>query len=395
MSFGPDSKSTQSGQDGGDDAFTPKKSQLSRLAQENNVKSKSLRPSLSSEHLPFRTGAADDQPTYNASYLNELRNSTPSRPKDVNRRDVDQSASDSPSDSQALDIAAKFGVGAPLRSSHPSIPTGAEIREKKERRARLAQEQRADDFIGLSDASEDDEVEEDAHGNLVLRQKKKSREQESRLQRDDEDIAEGFDELVEDGRVPVGRRAERELARRRKQEMVDRIREAEGGTLRGDGAEGEEDDERDEEEAARHAAYEAAQTAAGAYGVPGTSRRRKPERAAARERARGPDKTTPMFTVGDMLAKMREQLKEKEYAKMMKQGESDELEREKGEVAVDEVRFQKALKEAGNGYDGFRAGLGIQGQPNGSAGREVVRTERGLESFGSTPMDVDDDSSDE
>ncbi|KAL9062189.1 MAG: hypothetical protein Q9157_009145, partial [Trypethelium eluteriae] len=154
--------------------------------------------------------------------------------------------------------------------------------------------------------------------------------------------------------------------------------------------------ERDEEEATRHAAYEAAQTAAGAYGVPGTSSslRRREERAAM-ERLKGPKKMTAVPELGTVLAKLREEVQRKEYARMMKARELEELKKEQGEIAVEEVRIQQELKEAGRRYEELKAEAGIQRQANGSGGTEMVKVERGLESFGSMPMAVDGDSSDE
>ncbi|KAL9083251.1 MAG: hypothetical protein Q9165_008604 [Trypethelium subeluteriae] len=409
LSFGPDSKSTEPSQDDSDDVFAPKKSHLNRVTQDS--KPHPLRTSLSSDHLPFRANTSSDQPSYSASYLAELHNSTPTRPAPSSSSDpTTTTTSSSP---RALDIASKFGVAASvaLASSHPSIPSDTEIREKKARRARLAQEQRADEYIGLgasdssasgSEGEEEEEEEDDSDGNVVKRFKPESsrstrrRKPESRLQREDEDVAEGYDELVEDGRVALGRRAEREEKVRRRREMEERIWEAEGGGVAGrDDGEGSEEEERDEEEVARHAAYEAAQTAAGAYGAPGTASSRRREEQLARERMKGPKKMTPVPELGAVLAKLREEVQRKGYARMMKSRELEELKKEQGEIAVEEVRIQQELKEAGRRYEELKAEAETQRQANGSGVTEMVKVERGLESFGSMPMAADGDSSDE
>ncbi|KAI9684593.1 MAG: hypothetical protein M1822_005681 [Bathelium mastoideum] len=435
LSFGPDAKSTDPSQDESDDVFAPKKSHLSRLARENNARNKTLRTLLSSENLPFRTGTTDDQPSYSASYLTELRDSTPTRPpKDAHRQTdpdlpipddqpIHSSTQSTSSQPRALDIAAKFGPTAALaHSTHALIPSATEIREKKARRARLAQESRAQDFIGLSsssrsaspngsdDASSSSAASDDgggvggfvAAGGGAMERERRRRERRrqggssKRLQREDEDMAEGYEELAEDGGVALGRRAERAQRVARRKEMEERIREAD--VAAGVGAGGEDEEEAadmavDEDEVARLAAYDAAQTAAGTYGMPGAARRSEEE--AAQERRRGPRKMRPIPELGAVVARMREAVREKEGARMGKVRELEELKREQAEIAVEEVRIQEALKEAGQRYEELRKEAGMQSQTNGSGSMDVVMAGRGLESFGSMPMAVDDDSSDE
>ena len=212
---------------------------------------------------------------------------------------------------------------------------------------------------------------------------------------DDDDFAEGYDEMVEDGGVALGRRAERAQRERKRQEMAERIRDATAGEDRDEGDEGE--GERDADEVARQAAYEAKQTAAGRYGAPGTSLRyEREERAAEEERRKGPRRMKPIPELGAVVARMRRDVEEKQTERAAKVRELEELKREGAEIAVEEVRIQQALKEAGERYEELRreAGAQVQEKTNGAGGGEMVMAGRGLESFGSTPMAVDSDSED-
>ena len=104
-----------------------------------------------------------------------------------------------------------------LREHNSAIPTDAEIREKKERRARLAKEQ---DFISLDNDGGNtviEDVDDELNDEKILlpyAQRASSSKEETRLVRDNEDIAEGFDELVSDGRVALGKKVEREQKQR-------------------------------------------------------------------------------------------------------------------------------------------------------------------------------------
>jgi hypothetical protein len=236
MSFGPNEAHDSST---GDDAELPKKKSLGRLTVERNAER-----SLSSENL-LRAGQ-DDRPSYSKEYLAELAQSTPSTPQNFSSRQTSEEADID----KALDVRAKFGSLAKY-DSHPSILSAAEIKERKERRARLAKEQAAEEFISLGDEDNYDLDEES--GQLILPSKEKY--VETRLIPDDEDFAEGFDDYTEDGRVPLGRRAEKEAKRKRRKEMEEAIAEAEGG--------GGEDGDEDDSEAERNAAYNAAQARKG------------------------------------------------------------------------------------------------------------------------------------
>ena len=62
-------------------------------------------------------------------------------------------------------------------------------------------------------------------------QKTNTPNQESRLKQDDEDIMENFDEFTEaDGKTLLGRKAQAEAAKKRKQDMATQIAKAEGAS---------------------------------------------------------------------------------------------------------------------------------------------------------------------
>lgn len=301
--------------DSGTAVFTPKKSNLSRQAVEKNALRRALVSTLASEHLPFRQ--SDDRPSYSLDHLNELRSSTPSTPKDIKSlSDIEDAAGES------LHLASKFGSNLAIYQNS-AIPTDAEIKEKKKRRARLAKEE----YIKLSD--EDDDNNEIS----LLHSKPKS---DTRLVRDDEDIAEGFDEFVEDGRIAVGRKAEREQKRRHKAEIQDLINEAEGSS----------ENESDDSEAECRAAYEEAQTRAGMDGL------QKGGHAANRysPRPRLPPKITPLPSLNALLERLQDSLSGIQYARKQKVMQLEEVQREMADIAVREVEVQELLREAGDRY---------------------------------------------
>ena len=315
----------------GSAVFTPKKSSLSRQAVEKNALRKSIGSNLSSEHLAFRQ--TEDRPSYSADYLNELKVSTPSTPKDLRpQSDTNEE------NSKELDLISKFGSDIALQDSSSSIPTEAEIREKKERRARLAKEQ---DFISLND--EDAQEQEDSDGErslLPYAQQKPSKKEETRLVRDDEDIAEGFDEFVSDGRIALGRKAEREQKKQHKATMRDLINEAEGGN---DSADSE-----DDSEAERHAAYEAAQTRKGMDGL------RRAEQGTRSRRPKTPPRITPLPTLTGCLEKLKQRLAGMEYARMQKVLRLEEIRKEREDIRIREEEIQRLLKETGERYEKLR-----------------------------------------
>lgn len=257
---------------------------------------------------------------------------------------------------KALNIAGKFGTLAKLGDIGGSaIPTEAEIREKKERRARLAKEQ---EYISLHGAGSDEE-----RTDLMLRTKEKY--PETRLVAEDEDVAEGFDEFVEDSRIALGKKSEKELNKRRRAEMAAKIDEAEGiGS----------DAETDDSEAERNAAYEAKQARAGTYG-------QDPRDREEALRPRTPPKITPIPDMSGVLDQLKAALAAMQEATEAKRRRLDELAAEKADVADREAWIQSQLKETGERYEKLRAELGLDASSNGVL-QNGKAPERGLDSLG-------------
>ena len=339
--------------------LTPKKASLGRLALEKNAIRKALASSIQSDQLPLRR--TDDRPSYNADALNELKSSTPSTPKELqSKTDIEGTAhgSEVKGSSKELDLAAKFG--SDLAFTHDSIiPTDAEIREKKERRARLAKEH---DFISLNDDQDEQHADEDSDDEefkdrTVQRyaETQSQKYEETRLVRDDDDIAEGFDEFVEDGRIALGRKAKKEQRKRHEAEMRDMIEKAEGS----------DDSSEDESEAERRAAYEAAQTRAGMDGLS------KEEKGAKARRPRTPPRISPLPSLAGCAERLRERLERKKVLREQKRMRMEEVRKELEDIAVRKVEVQRLLDEAGERYQELRAEAEkVQGEE--VVGREIL-----------------------
>ncbi|KAE8382227.1 nineteen complex-related protein 2-domain-containing protein [Aspergillus bertholletiae] len=342
LSFGPGETSMAEDGEQESEVVIPKRQGLGRRALEKSAFQRSLTPSGSGNQLPLRVGPEQDRPSYSNEYLKELRNSTPSTPNNATDDDKEK----------AIDVAAKFGevmkVTAPA-----AIPSEAEIREKKERRARLAKEQQYGisterDFISLDDTMADEEWNS---------RNEKEDLRDTRLIRDDEDFAEGFDEFVEDGRITLGRKAERERAKKQRDEMRELIEDAEGVS--------DEDDSDLEEKAA----YEAAQTKA-AMGHSGRE---------FTDRPKTPPKMTSLPRLSTCLDRLRTTLAVIEKSKAQMIDRMEELRKEKADIAVREVEIQALIKEAGDNYEKLKQEAG---RTPGSD--EDTAAERGLESIGNS-----------
>lgn len=334
VSFGPGETSMADDGEGDSEVVIPKRHGLGRRAMERSAAQRSAAPSTPSELPPVRAGLGQDRPSYSDDYLKELRESTPSTPKTSTDEEKDKT----------VDVAAKFGEV--MKVSAPSaIPGEVEIREKKARRARLANEQ---DYIPLDEAGEDEE--------LALKSGEES-SRDTRLLRDDEDFAEGFDDFVEDGRISLGKKAEREQKRKHREEMRELIDDAEGLS-------DDEDSDLDEK-----AAYEATQTKA-AMGKGGQE-----------NRPRTPPKLTPLPRLGNSLERLRTMLAGTEQSKEQMVVRMDELRKEKADIAAREVEIQGLIREAGENYENLKQEAGVTPGSEDSASA----VERGLESFGA-PM---------
>ena len=366
--------------------FKPKKSALSRKAIEKNAERKARALSLGGDELVLR----------NADFSNNDYHS------DKNSAEENDKENDTDA-AKPLEIESKFGAAAitlshRTQTSSISIPTDAEIREKKERRARLAREYEAD-HIALEDDEEDDSNSDtDVKKEITLREREKY--SETRLLRDDEDMAEGFDEFVSDGNITLGKRAEREAKQKRRTEMAAMIAEAEGGG--GSGARGIEGDisgnsSVDESEEERNAAFEAAQTRSGTYSTSTTAQNKK--RAATANRSQIPPRITPIPDLStvlqrfkDTLAAMQQDLVEKEK-RLEELNEQKKTLNERGDWIQEQLkeageRFEKMKEEvdlpANNGEEAQNGGIETNGTQFRLLGAESAMTGRGLETFGSS-----------
>jgi hypothetical protein len=356
LSFGSE-ETSMADDDDRSEVIIPKRHGLGRQALERTAAQRNLTPSGASTTISARVGHDQDRPSYSSDYLKELRDSTPSTPK----------ASTDDERDRTVDVAAKFGEV--MRVSGPSaIPSEAEIREKKARRARLALEHGAkeEDFISL-----DDHIgEQDDDWDAVVRGEK-DQVADTRLIRDDEDFAEGFDEYVEDGKISLGKKAEREQKRKDRDAMRELIEDAEGLS---------DDEDSDIEE---KAAYEATQTrAAMGHGKPGI------------DRPRTPPKMTSLPKLSSTLERLRMSLASMETAKTQMIRRMEDLRKEKADIADREVEIQGMIKEAGDNYERLKKEAGVDPASDADASAGALEQPRGLESIGA-PMAPSDSSSGE
>ncbi|TGO83103.1 hypothetical protein BPOR_0702g00060 [Botrytis porri] len=369
-----------------DESFTLVKKPLSRKVTEGNTKKINTRVPL-----PMRTRDEDGdgdgdgdsdmgRPSYSKDYLKELKSSQASAMREL--ADVEVGGGEEPfldaselEGAMVVDVHGNGDIVGGFGGSAAIIPTEAEIREKKERRARMAREK---DFISLND----DEPDGGRITSLLPRQKKP----ESRLVRDDEEIMEGFEEFVDDGRISLGKKQEREEKRRRKKEMADLIQQAEGSS----------DEESDDSEAERRAAYEAAQTRAGMDGL-----HKHDDAVAAREENQVPPRITPIPVLSECLERLQSTLSTMELELSKRKKKIEEGEREKLEIAKREQDVQVLLTQAGQRYAALKADANIKelemndvkGLVDASsemAREKIGSADRGLESFGNTPVRRDE-----
>ena len=362
MSFGPADSDGNDGDESSDAAVvTPKKSNLSRIALEKSAQLRARSPLVQEASRP---STDEDRPSYSKDYLAELRKSTPSKPKDL------KPSAEEEEEQRALDIASKFGTGVPisLDPETSAIPTQAEILEKKARRRRLAHENNAYEEDEDKPWASDEEDEFRSHKNEIS-MRPKNKWGETRLVHDDEDIAEGFDDYVEDGKIAMGRKAEREAQRRRRAEMAELINDAEGGSA----------DDSDDSEEERNAEFAAAQARSGRYGHRGGDEE---------DGARTPPRVTPLPDLGDILASLQSDVDMKQQRQALIRQKLEELKEEKIRVAERKQYLQQQLQETAEKFEKLRQEEGLPALPaNATAGNKLI-TERGLDSLGTTPMDT-------
>lgn len=355
--------------------ITPKKpSSLSQRATENNA----LRSSLSNRKLPTRSfGPEAEETSYSREYLEELQSSTPNTPQNIASLRIHDDDAGAGGDAMDLDPSelegavvvpqADLSVSTFGTTSH--IPSAVEIREKKERRARLAVE---------GDAYNEDN--DDDYISLAPKKKK----DDTRLIAEDEDLGEGYDEFVEDARLELGKKGEKEAARRHRREMADLINAAEGG-----GSDGEDDGEDADSDAERTAAYEAAQTRA----AMGGHHHLADEGGAAGGAGLVIPRMRALPELGESLARMRSLVQGVEEQAAAKRKRIEALEKERQEIVAREAEVQEVLNQAGVKY---QSAMGVKQDSvvdplklaaesplrAASGAATIPPAERGLESFG-------------
>ncbi|MCJ1306510.1 hypothetical protein MMC25_000153 [Agyrium rufum] len=410
FSFGPGGTSMSEDNPEVAEVFVPKKSSLSRKAIEKNALRKTGVTSVAADRLPIRS-SADDRPSYDRSYIDELRSSTPTAPRRDPFASQENGVSNDPSSStyapsSAVDVASKFGSSAVLHASlehsgSSAIPSEAEIREKKARRARLAKEGQyislnskrrsrsassasshaSDSAEAYSHSSSNDSDQEDIsrQDDLISARIAKHRSSrrgkpESRLIRDDEDLAEGFDDFVEaDGKIALSRESKREERAKRKAAIRDAIAEAEenGGGRTASDDDGDERGDTDSD-TERRRAYEVTQTKRAMEGL--RHRQRDDDEKAEDEGASIPPKITPLPTFAGWFEKMGARLAKVECSLTQKRREMEEVERERQDIKVREEEIKGLLKEAGERFERLAREAGITvpvakvSGPNGIAG---------------------------
>ncbi|KYK57469.1 hypothetical protein DCS_04479 [Drechmeria coniospora] len=349
LSFGGDAM--DAGEDEAEELSTPKRAPLGWKAMENSA----ARRGVPLRGLAGRTLQDDDEkPRYSKEYLSELQSSTPNTPRDISTLHIDD-ADDMELDESELEGALIVEAPAPSPKPTTQILTDVEIRERKERRARLAKEQ------GFLSVEDDDD--EDRPG-----RKKKA---DTRLLAEDEDLGEGFDDFVEDGGLSLGKRAERERRKQQRRQMAELISAAEGHTS----------DSSSDSDAERRIAYESAQTRAGLDGL------EKPKKNAADELLRVPPKITPLPNLTECLARLQATLAGMEVDIESKKARIEQIRCEKEDIAKREAEVQALLDETGRKYQEAMN----RGAPSGAARGVEGPVERGLESLGTTPMRVHED----
>ncbi|KAI0190950.1 nineteen complex-related protein 2-domain-containing protein [Xylaria flabelliformis] len=410
LSFGP-SEVTADDDDAmvlGEEAFTPKKSGLAASATDSSAYKKGISKNLPLSRLPMRSmDDDDDRPRYSKEYLSELQSATPNAPQDLSSLHIEDEMSLDPSELEgAMIVDTEPSTSLTAGPSTTAVLTEAEIREKKERRARLAKQKGSrdtEDFISLSDDDNDERRAGDSY--LTLLSRNSGSKADTRLVAEDEDLGEGFDEFVEDGGLSLGRKAEREARKRHRAEMASMISAAEGAGSDGEAAAS------DDSEAERQAAFEAAQTRAGMDGL-AEEREQQRKRLGAREGVVPvPPKITPLPDLSVLVEAFKARMRQKEADLIRMRAHIAGLKAEREGIIKREPEVQRLLNEAGERYRALMIPGGAENahQTNGesetnNANEESTVTaaktlldqfrdggpgtpgERGLESLGTTPV---------
>ncbi|KAK6357247.1 hypothetical protein TWF718_001568 [Orbilia javanica] len=326
-----------------------KKSTLSRQPVERGASSPSStqqtvskekpRATLKSSILPsqpFSQLSLTSRPSYSKEALAELKGSTPTTPlhRQNDDEDADISMSDAPPPppKDPLDVAGKFAAeraSAAAAATELSIPDSGTIKALKARRALLAQNP---DYISLSDDA-----------------KKGSRLQKT--QDDEEEILETF---VEDGGLALGKKAEREKERRRREDIREAI----------DMVERPSDEDSEDSNDDGNGEWEANRLRTGGYG--------SNKRETLEEKLRKPPAVmTPLPNFQEALANLKGILAGMNDTVEQKSKRVEELLSEKEMIEQREKELQKLLKETSEKYERLRVEAGT-----------ALHVGRGLESFG-------------
>ncbi|KAI1867493.1 hypothetical protein JX265_007295 [Neoarthrinium moseri] len=338
--------------------------------------------------LPLRSMETDeDRPRYSKEYLSELQSATPNAPADIGSLQIAEDDVEMSLDPSELE-------GATLVETAPAaeptaILTEAQVREKKERRARLAQQAGAEDFISLSD---DDRGAGESYMSVLSKRQPQalSQKKEKRLVADD-NLDEDDSFFVEDGGLSLGSKAERAARRQKRADMASMIATAEGA---------DDDDTSDDSEAERRAAYEAAQTRAGMDGL-ADEREQQRRRLGLRDGAGPmptPPKIAPLPDLSVLLAAFQEKMGRQEAELRGARARIEELRREREGIERREPEVQQLLNEAGERYRSLMGGDVVVPEDGGANGTVAAAKSlldqakstdtpgRGLESLGTTPL---------
>ena len=338
--------------------FVPKKSNLSRQAIEK-ISQKRAQITLSSNHLPSRHEPS--QPSYSADILSELKASTPSLPQDL------LSKSDFPTpdnEHHELDLASKFGTDLALHQTS-AIPTDAEIKEKKDRRARLAKEQ---EFISLDSDDQGDKHADDSDSTsssnhdasiLPYTGPKRQKEGPSRLAQDGDELGEGFDAFTApDADLALSKKARHQQRQQRKEAMKAQILDAQAS----DSASSNDSD------IERRNAYEATQTRKGMDGL-----KKVGEEEIKPTRPRTPPRIRPLPTMHGVLERLREKKAAREVEAKVAKKKLEAVRKELADIETRKVEVQKLMSEAGERYEKLRAEVEAEGEGTG----RMVKAEQG------------------
>lgn len=350
--------------------FISKKSSLSRKAQERNTARKAGLAAgvVGMGSLSLTPG--QDRVSYSKEYLDELKSAQVVVPisvkQDANDQPIIVSGEDVDEDSEAD----RDSVTVLCSKKQSEIPDEGLVHVMKQRRKERAAVARAggNDFVSLNASDDDDESSE-----LILRSKKKK---ESRLARSDgladDDEIENYVNDDERLLLSTNKSLQREQDQRRKQGIRDAIEEAEGLLDSGDSDASRnslvDDWERDQ---IRKGAFSSADI--GPKGFEGD----------LEALAKRPPMITPLPNLINVLARLERKLKEIELRKAQIERRAEDVVQEKSEIRESETKVQEQLTKAAIEYEKLRKHSGLSVRPEG-----VV--DRGLESYGSTPIRMDE-----